>query len=227
MRPVPDPDTLLQWLDAGDAELDALEADLEGAGPLTPAERTRADRLHRTLDRAMAPEGLDEAVLDAVHAALRRPISRRRWVWSGAGLLATAMAAAALLFAAPSLELVTAEEAALAPMGDIIRGADAAAPVQGPHLAAEAAVSRWTGGVDLHISVKPGPTGTPVASGSLRVVYQRGDGIDVTGRLGITDETRELSLSGLSLPAGEHAFALSVADVEGHQSVERLHIAVP
>lgn len=223
----PDPDTLLAWLDADHSpELDALEAQL--AAPASTAdERARAATIRGSLDRPRAPDGLPDAVLDAVYAVMRPRSLRRLALWPAAGLvMAAALAASPLVFVPTGPTLVTVEEAALPTSLPGERGT-APAATTGPALDVQAHVSSWTGRVDLDLAVRPGPAGVPVAPGTLRVTYLRGNGIDLTTRLGITPQTRTLSLEGLDLPAGTHVLEVAVTDVEGRRTTRRVEVTVP
>ena len=80
--------------------------------------------------------------------------------------------------------------------------------------------------IDILISFEKNPIGEPVDMKSLRVIYLKMFGIDITDRiLPYVNETR-IDANGIKFPEGEHEFEIRIKDSEQMESSEIIKIKV-
>ena len=80
--------------------------------------------------------------------------------------------------------------------------------------------------IDILISFDKNPIGEPVDMKSLRVIYLKMFGIDITDRiLPYVKETR-IDANGIKFPEGEHEFEIRIKDSEQMESSEVIKIKV-
>ena len=136
------------------------------------------------------------------------------------------LAAAAFILAAGAaqaqpLQLVTADEAKLPAFGatPVMRGI-----TRGPGvtLATPEIVS---GTFSLKIVFAP-HGGTKIDPASVKVEYLRGSGVDLTARLKASIKPEGIEVASAQVPAGEHAFRVSVRDSEGHEGKTEFKLTV-
>jgi hypothetical protein len=192
---------LVGRLDAGDEDGRWQRIAAELAAEATEAPEEEAER-----------EGLSHD--DGRVSVLTPRRGRRPIAWMAA---ATALAAAVLLMVLPltAQPLVTASEA-VAPLLDLpTRGAVDANPLS-PRLTLVAPADGVVGRrpFDLVLRAEPGAAGVSLDHGSLKVVYLRGGGVDLTTRLGGTWQDGRYVAKGLSLPPGTHPLEITLSDEE-------------
>jgi hypothetical protein len=80
--------------------------------------------------------------------------------------------------------------------------------------------------IDILISFDKNPIGEPVNMDSLRIIYLKMFGIDITDRiLPYVKETR-IDANGIKFPEGEHEFEIRIKDREEMESSEVIRIKV-
>ena len=80
--------------------------------------------------------------------------------------------------------------------------------------------------IDILISFEKNPIGEPVDMKSLRVIYLKMFGIDITDRiLPYVNETR-IDANGIKFPEGEHEFEIRIKDSDQMESSEIIKIKV-
>ena len=136
------------------------------------------------------------------------------------------LAAAVLIFAAGAaqaqpLQLITADEAKLPPLG---AGPTMRGITRGPGvtLTTPAVVS---GTFPFKIAFAP-HGGSKIDLESVKVVYLRGSGLDLTSRLKASIKPGGLEVASTQAPAGEHAFRVTVRDSEGREGKTEFQLTV-
>ncbi len=141
-------------------------------------------------------------------------------------MIARALIAAALSLAvhsaqAQALQLVSPEEAKLPAVAAkpatraITRG-------PGVKLATPESVS---GAFPLKVEFAP-RGGSKIDPASVKVEYLRGDGVDLTARLKANIKPEGIEVAAAQVPAGEHAFRVSVRDSEGREGKAEFKLMV-
>jgi hypothetical protein len=113
---------------------------------------------------------------------------------------------------AQALQLVTAEEAKL-PAVAAKPGTRAITRGPGVKLASPESVS---GSFPLKVEFAP-RGGSKIDPASVKVEYLRGSGVDLTARLKTSIKPEGIEVDAAQVPAGEHAFRVSVRDSEGRE----------
>lgn len=131
-------------------------------------------------------------------------------------IIRTLAAAAFVLCAgaaqAQALQLVTADEAKL-PAVAATPGTRAITRGPGVKLATPESVS---GAFPLKVEFAP-RGGSKIDPASVKVEYLRGTGVDLTARLKSSIRSEGIEVAAAQVPAGEHAFRVSVRDSEGRE----------
>ena len=80
--------------------------------------------------------------------------------------------------------------------------------------------------IDILISFDKNPIGEPVNMDSLRVVYLKMFGIDITDRIRPYVKETRIDANGIKFPEGEHEFEIRIKDREQMESSEVIKIKV-
>lgn len=136
-------------------------------------------------------------------------------------LVAAGLGLAALSVQAQSLQLVTADEAKL-PAVAAKPGTRAITRGPGVKLATPDSVS---GAFPLKVEFAP-RGGAKIDPASVKVEYLRGDGVDLTARLKANIKPEGIEVAAAQVPAGEHAFRVSVRDSEGREGKAEFKLVV-
>lgn len=114
--------------------------------------------------------------------------------------------------------LVTAEQAAAAPMDLGSRGTTESA--NGPAIVLRSPTHDGTyeGTFDIDLSFEPGPTGLPFNPASLKITYLRGWGFDITKHFREFLVDGRLSYAGATMPPGRHSVEVYAEDTDGNAS---------
>lgn len=127
-------------------------------------------------------------------------------------LVAASLALSASFASAQALQLVTADEAKLPAVAAkpatraITRG-------PGVKLATPESVS---GAFPFKVEFAP-RGGSKIDPASVKIEYLRGEGVDLTARLKAGIKPEGIEVAQAQVPAGEHAFRVSVRDSEGRE----------
>ncbi len=127
-------------------------------------------------------------------------------------ILAASLLLASGALQAQSLQLVTADEAKL-PAVAAKPGTRAITRGPGIKLATPESVS---GAFPFRIEFAP-RGGSKIDPASVKVEYLRGNGVDLTERLKAGIRPEGIEIASAQVPAGEHAFRVSVRDSEGRE----------
>ena len=135
-------------------------------------------------------------------------------------------AAAVLILAAGAaqaqpLQLITADEAKLPPFGasPIMRGI-----TRGPGVAlATPAVVSGTFPLKIAFTAHGG---SKIDLESVKVLYLRGPGVDLTSRLKAGIKSGGIEVASAQAPAGEHEFRVTVRDSEGREGKTEFKLTV-
>lgn len=127
-------------------------------------------------------------------------------------LAAAVFILAAAAAQAQTLQLVTADEAKL-PVLAATPGTRAITRGPGVKLATPESVS---GTFPLKVVFAP-RGGSKIDPASVKVEYLRGSGVDLTARLKASIKPEGIEVASAQVPAGEHAFRVSVRDSEGRE----------
>jgi hypothetical protein len=122
---------------------------------------------------------------------------------------------------AQSLQLVTTDEARL-PAVAAKPGTRAITRGPGVKLATPDTVS---GAFPLKVEFAP-RGGSKIDPASVKVEYLRGDGVDLTARLKANIKPEGIDIASAQVPAGEHAFRVSVRDSEGREGKSEFKLTV-
>lgn len=136
-------------------------------------------------------------------------------------LLAAGLGLATLPVHAQALQLVTADEAKL-PAVAAKPGTRAITRGPGVKVATPETVS---GAFPLKIEFAP-RGGSKIDPASVKVEYLRGDGVDLTSRLKANIKPEGIEVAAAQVPAGEHAFRVSVRDSEGREGKAEFKLSV-
>lgn len=187
-------DAVDRWLDSSaEADLDALQAAVDA---------------HPELDGPVSSRARD------LHASLARPPHPRRGAWWGLAMVAAALLMVGVLLQAGPTTLVTPEEASAPRMDGATRGGAGTSGAPTLTILAPRDRSVGPGPFDLVLEASPGPAGTGLDHASLRVMYLRGGGVDLTKRLDGRWEGDRYVAPGLRLPPGLHPLRVEVRDVD-------------
>lgn len=135
--------------------------------------------------------------------------------------LTAAIALAAGFAQAQALQLVTADEARL-PAVAATPGTRAITRGPGVKLATPDSVS---GTFPLKVEFAP-RGGSKIDPASVKVEYLRGPGVDLTARLKANIKPEGIEVASAQVPAGEHAFRVSVRDSEGREGKSEFKLTV-
>jgi hypothetical protein len=80
--------------------------------------------------------------------------------------------------------------------------------------------------IDILISFDKNPIGEPVDMKSLRVIYLKMFGIDITDRIRPYVKETRIDANGIKFPEGEHEFEIRIKDSEQMESSEVIKIKV-
>ncbi|MBT6740027.1 MAG: hypothetical protein HOA71_09085 [Nitrospina sp.] len=80
--------------------------------------------------------------------------------------------------------------------------------------------------IDILISFDRNPTGEPVNMESLRIIYLKMFGIDITDRIRPYIKETRIDANGVKFPEGEHEFEIRIKDYEQMESSEIFKIKV-
>ncbi len=80
--------------------------------------------------------------------------------------------------------------------------------------------------IDILISFDKNPIGEPVNMGSLRVIYLKMFGIDITDRIRPYVKETRIDANGIKFPEGEHEFEIRIKDNEQMESSEIFKLKV-
>ncbi len=80
--------------------------------------------------------------------------------------------------------------------------------------------------IDILISFKKNPIGEPVNMETLRVIYLKMFGIDITDRILPYVKENHIDANGIKFPEGEHEFEIRIKDKEQMESSEVIKIKV-
>ena len=80
--------------------------------------------------------------------------------------------------------------------------------------------------IDILISFDRNPTGEPVNMESLRIIYLKMFGIDITDRIRPYIKETRIDANGIKFPEGEHEFEIRIKDREEMESSEVIKIKV-
>jgi hypothetical protein len=80
--------------------------------------------------------------------------------------------------------------------------------------------------VDILISFDKNPTGEPVNMESLRIIYLKMFGIDITDRIRPYIKETRIDANGIKFPEGEHEFEIRIKDREQMESSEIIKIRI-
>jgi hypothetical protein len=80
--------------------------------------------------------------------------------------------------------------------------------------------------IDILISFDKNPTGEPVNMESLRIIYLKMFGIDITDRIRPYIKETRIDANGIKFPEGEHEFEIRIKDREEMESSEVIKIKV-
>ena len=119
------------------------------------------------------------------------------------------------------LQLVTADEAKL-PALAATPGTRAITRGPGVKLATPESVS---GTFALKVEFAP-RGGSKIDPASVKVEYLRGSGVDLTARLKASIKPEGIEVAAAQVPAGEHAFRVSVRDSEGREGKTEFKLTV-
>ncbi len=136
-------------------------------------------------------------------------------------LVAAGLGLAALSVHAQSLQLVTADEAKL-PAVAATPATRAITRGPGVKLATPESVS---GAFPLKVEFAP-RGGSKIDPASVKVEYLRGQGVDLTARLKANIKPEGIEVASAQVPAGEHAFRVSVRDSEGREGKAEFKLVV-
>jgi len=141
-------------------------------------------------------------------------------------MLFRSLAVAAALLCAPAvhaqtLQLVTADEAKMSPVA-AKPGTRAITRGPGVKLASPDAVS---GAFPFKVEFRP-RGGSKIDTGSVKVEYLRGSGVDITQRLKASIKPEGIEVANAGAPAGQHAFRVSVRDSEGREGHAEFSVTV-
>jgi hypothetical protein len=136
-------------------------------------------------------------------------------------LAAVVLTLAADAAQAQVLQLVTADEAKL-PALAATPGTRAITRGPGVKLATPESVS---GTFPLKIEFAP-RGGSKIDPSSVKVEYLRGSGVDLTARLKASIKPEGIDVASAQVPAGEHAFRVSVRDSEGREGKTEFKLTV-
>ena len=136
------------------------------------------------------------------------------------------LAAAAFILAADAVQatqpqLITADEAKL-PALAAAPGTRAITRGPGVKLVTPESVS---GTFALKIEFAP-RGGSKIDPASVKVEYLRGSGVDLTPRLKASIKPEGIDVASAQVPAGEHAFRVSVRDSEGREGKTEFKLTV-
>lgn len=122
---------------------------------------------------------------------------------------------------AQALQLVTAEEARL-PAVAATPGTRAITRGPGVKLAT---LDNVSGAFPLKVEFAP-RGGSKIDPASVKVEYLRGSGVDLTARLKANIRPEGIEVASAQVPAGEHAFRVSVRDSEGREGKSEFKLTV-
>jgi len=80
--------------------------------------------------------------------------------------------------------------------------------------------------IDILISFKRNPMGEPVNMESLRIIYLKMFGVDITDRIRPYIKETRIDANGIKFPEGEHEFEIRIKDIEQMESSEIFKIKV-
>ena len=80
--------------------------------------------------------------------------------------------------------------------------------------------------IDILISFDKNPIGEPVNMESLRIIYLKMFGIDITDRIRPYIKETRIDANGIKFPEGEHEFEIRIKDNEQMESSEIINIKV-
>ena len=80
--------------------------------------------------------------------------------------------------------------------------------------------------IDILISFDKNPIGEPVNMDSLRIIYLKMFGIDITDRIRPYVKETRIDANGIKFPEGEHEFEIRIKDNEQMESSEVIRIKV-
>ena len=80
--------------------------------------------------------------------------------------------------------------------------------------------------IDILISFSKNPIGEPVNMDSLRIIYLKMFGIDITDRIRPYIKETRIDANGIKFPEGEHEFEIRIKDNEQMESSEKIKIKV-
>ena len=80
--------------------------------------------------------------------------------------------------------------------------------------------------IDILISFKRNPMGEPVNMESLRIIYLKMFGVDITDRIRPYIKETWIDANGIKFPEGEHEFEIRIKDIEQMESSEIFKIKV-
>lgn len=125
--------------------------------------------------------------------------------------------------AAPSaapLLLVTEAEIAALPGDTPVAWGGSEEQDDGPVIAIESPENQGTynGAFPIHVRFETGPTGHPVDMNSLKLVYKKAWGIDITDRVRAYIAGTEIDVENSELPRGRHTVEIEISDTEGNKS---------
>lgn len=135
--------------------------------------------------------------------------------------LTAAIALAAGFAQAQALQLVTPDEARL-PAVAATPGTRAITRGPGVKLATPDSVS---GSFPFKVEFAP-RGGSKIDPASVKVEYLRGTGVDLTARLKANIKPEGIEVASAQVPAGEHAFRVSVRDSEGREGKSEFKLTV-
>jgi hypothetical protein len=123
--------------------------------------------------------------------------------------------------------LVTAEEAALPNLTPVKAAVDQS---EGPEIRVESPENDGVYGVGegfpVEVLFQEGPSGEAVNPDSLRVVYKKAWGIDITSRIREYIQPDSIRVPNADFPPGKHTVKIYIEDVEKNPSSRHLTVTV-